>query len=95
MRWQAVIVLLTIVIGIVVPPALPLMTGGHGGQATIGALDVCHGNAPALSAQGDMSCLNESPCNFRPWSQSKTDRTVSIPVRPLFIAFQDERHPRV
>ncbi|HUJ19326.1 MAG TPA: hypothetical protein VL197_15180, partial [Nitrospirota bacterium] len=93
MRWQAVIVLLTIVIGIVVPPALPLMTAGHGGKATIGAVDVCHGAAPALSAQVDMSCLNESPCNFRPWSQSKTDRTVSIPVRPLFIAFQDERPP--
>jgi hypothetical protein len=46
MRWQALIIFLAIAIGIVVPPALPLMTAGHGGQATIGALDVCHGNAP-------------------------------------------------
>jgi hypothetical protein len=49
MKWQAVIVLITIMLGIVVPASLPQIVA-RDGRSTIGTLDVCHAAAPGLSA---------------------------------------------
>jgi hypothetical protein len=94
MRWQAVIVLLAILLSIVLSPALSL-TIADGGHSMIGTLDVCHSATPALSSNGDMPCLNECPrCPF-PLAQHKASEIVNPPCKPLLIAFQDERPPKV
>jgi hypothetical protein len=56
MKWNAVIVLVAILIGIVVPPSLPLIIA-IGEQASLGELDVCHSATPALSSNGEMPCV--------------------------------------
>jgi hypothetical protein len=94
MRWQAVIVLLAIALSIVVPPSLPLMIG-QGGQASIGTLDVCHSSLPALASNGNMPCVSECPCRPLPLAQKKVSEIANPPFKPLLIAFQDERPPKV
>lgn len=93
MRWKAVIVLLAVVIGIVVPPSLPLMTA-HEVQASIGTLDVCHKAAPALFSQGDMPCVNECPCHPLPLGSITVPDAVSSSFKPLLLTHQDERPPQ-
>ncbi len=79
MKWQAVIVLLAIALTVLAPPALPLMIV-HDGHSQIGVLDVCHSAAPALSASGEMPCLNSFPLDQQP----KPFITYSIQHKPLF-----------
>jgi hypothetical protein len=92
MRWRAVIVLLAITFSIIVPPSLTL--AGHGGQAAIGTLDVCHSAIPALSSNGEMPCLNECSNSLLPLALQEVIHIVSLPDKPVFIAFQDERPPK-
>lgn len=87
-------VLLAIAVGILVPPSLPMMIA-HGGQASIGVLDVCHSAAPALSSNGDMPCVSACPCRLLSLEQSRIDGMVNTPCKPVFIAFQDELPPKV
>ncbi len=93
MKWQAVIVLLAIALTIFAPPALPLMIA-QGGQAQIGTLDVCHSAAPALSANGEMPCLNSLPLDQQP----KFSMTYSVQQKPFFLqllpTFDTEHPPR-
>jgi hypothetical protein len=93
MRLKALIVLVTIAFSIVGPPSLSL-TLSDGGHATIGTLDVCHSTTPALSSEGDMPCLNESPDYPFPLALSKASEIVNPLNKPLLIAFQDERPPQ-
>jgi hypothetical protein len=93
MRWQAVIVLLAIMLSIIVPPSLP-MTISHGSQTSIGILDLCHSSAPALSTSGDMPCMNECPCQSLPLARSAAGAIGQPPFKPFLIAFQDERPPK-
>jgi hypothetical protein len=94
MRWQAIIVLLAVALSIVVPPSLSL-TIADGGHAMIGTLDVCHSTAPALSSNGEMPCVNECPCHPLPLAQKKVPEIANSLFKPLLIAFQDERPPKV
>ncbi len=94
MRWQAVIVLLAIALSIVGPPSLP-MTFLHDGHSAIGILDVCHSSTPALSTSGDMPCMSECPCRPLPLPQNAFAELVNPRFKPFFIAFQDERPPKV
>lgn len=94
MRWKAVIVLLAVLIGIVVPPSLPLMTA-TGVQASLGSLDVCHKASPALfSHGGEMPCLNECPCQPLPLASINIPVIPSSDFKPFLLAFQDERPPK-
>jgi hypothetical protein len=94
MRWKAIIVLLTIALSIIVPPSLSV-TIADGGHSMIGTLDICHSATPALSSNGDMPCVNECQCNPVPLAQHKAFEIVNPPCKPLLIAFQDERPPKV
>ena len=93
MRWQAVIVFLAIVVSAIAPPSFHL-TAGHDGQAEIGTLDLCHAGTPALSANGDMPCVNGGPCRLFSLEHSRLYGMVNPPCKPVFIAFQDERPPK-
>jgi hypothetical protein len=94
MKWHAVMVLLAIAVGILVPPTLPMMIA-HGGQASIGVLDVCHNTAPALSSNGEMPCVSEYPCRLLSLEPSRIHGLVNSPCKPVVIAFQDELPPKV
>ena len=94
MKLQAVIVLLAIMLGIFIPPSMPLIVS-HDGQSTIGVLDVCHPATPALSSNGDMPCLAECACRHLPLAQNKAVKITNPPLKPLLIAFQDERPPKL
>ncbi len=93
MRSQAAIVLIAIVFSIVAPPALPLITG-KSGQPTIGTLNICHSATPSLAAGGQTPCVNEYQYNPRPFLQDQVSQMGDPIVKPLFIAFQDERPPK-
>jgi len=93
MKWQAVMVLLAIGISIAVPPSFPV-SSDHDNHAMIGNLDVCHQAAPALSANGSMPCLHQCPCDHLPLVQDKIAEIVNQRIKPLLIAFQDERPPK-
>ena len=94
MRLKALIVLLAIAFSIVGPPTLSLTLSDHG-HAAIGTLDVCNSSTPALSAQGDMPCLNECTSNPFSFALYKASEIINPPCKPLLIAFQDERPPKV
>ncbi len=94
MRWKAIIVLLAVALSIIVPPSLSV-TIADGGHSMIGTLDVCHSATPALSSNGDMPCVNECPCYPVPLAQHKASEIVNPPRKPLLIAFQDERPPKI
>jgi hypothetical protein len=92
MKWQAVIVLLAIALGVAAPPSLPL--SAVGGEAELGILDLCHAGTPALSSNGDMPCMNECPCRPAPPALYCDSEIIVTPCKPLFIAYQDERPPK-
>ncbi len=93
MKWQAVIILAAIVLGIFVPPSLPLLTD-HGTLAAIGTLDVCHAATPALSSNGGMPCVGELPCHFVPFAITEVMQTATLSCKPPFMPFQDEHPPK-
>jgi hypothetical protein len=94
MRVQTIIILLAIALSIVVPPSLPFAIS-HGGQSSIGTLDVCHSATPALSSNGDMQCINECPCGPLPLALENVAEITPPTCKPFFIAFQDERPPKL
>jgi hypothetical protein len=65
MRWQALIVLIAIIVSTVSPPSLP-QTVAKEGKSMIGILNVCHSATTALSSNGDMPFLNECSCSQVP-----------------------------
>jgi hypothetical protein len=93
MRMKALIILLAIILSNVLPSSLPY-TISHGGQASIGILDVCQSATPALSSNGDMPCINGCPCNALPLALEDTMKIVPILSKPYFVANQDERPPK-
>jgi hypothetical protein len=93
MRWQAVIILAVIIFSIIAPASLPLIAD-RGGESTIGMLNVCHAATPSLASSGQMPCMNEYQYNPRPFLQDQFSQIVDPLVKPLFIAFQDERPPK-
>jgi len=93
MKWQSVIVLLSIALSITAPPSLHLMTD-HGASASIGTLDVCNSATPALSSNGNIPCVNECACRPLPLARNKATKITNSPFQPFLIAFQDERPPK-
>jgi hypothetical protein len=93
MRWKALIVLLAVLIGVVVPPSLPLLTAA-GAEASLGTLDVCHKASPALFSHGEMPCMNECPCQPLPLASISVPAVSASVFRPLLLPFQDERPPQ-
>lgn len=94
MKVQAVIVLLAIMLGIFIPPSLPLIVS-HDGHSTIGILDVCHQSTPALSSNGDMPCLTECVSHHLPLAQHNVAAIANPCFKPLLLALQDERPPQI
>jgi len=92
MKWQAIFVLLTIALSIVVPPSLPLMVL-HDGRAELGALDVCHAATPALSSNGDMPVINACSSEPLPLACITVVEIVNPYFKPFFFSFPDERPP--
>ena len=94
MKWKAIIVLLAIALGILVPPSLPFLSH-HGAMETIGVLDVCHSTTSALSTNCEMPCVHGAatghllPLGLLDISQIENQRT-----KPCFIAYQEERPPK-
>lgn len=93
MKWHAVIVLLAIALTVLAPPSLPLMVE-RGGQAEIGALEVCHSATPALSSTGEMPCMNSLPPLHRP----DIAITYTTSQKPFFVqllsTFDNEQPPK-
>ncbi|HEX9138032.1 MAG TPA: hypothetical protein VF905_13995 [Nitrospirota bacterium] len=94
MKLHAVIVLLAIALSIVLPPSLPVLSA-HGGQASIGVLDVCHSATPALSSGGEMPCVSERPCRLPSLEQSRIPVMINPSCKPVLIAYQKEQPPKV
>lgn len=62
MKLTAVIILLTLALGNIVPSALAL-TFAQDEEPCIGTLDVCHAAESALASGGEMPCVHERvPC---------------------------------
>lgn len=93
MRWQAVLILCSIVLGMALPSAAPLL-GSHGPYAMLGNLDVCHSAMPALSAGGDMPCMNDCSRLHLPLAHSAAAEPVISPLRSILLVFQDEHPPK-
>jgi hypothetical protein len=92
MKWQALIVLLAIGIGIFAPPALPMFVCNDG-HSSIGTLDVCHSATPALSSNGEMPCAIARP--FLPLPLITTEKMLIqySSLQPFFIIQNQERPP--
>jgi len=93
MKWNVFIVLFAVLVGVVVPPSLPLIASS-GEQASLGKLDVCHSATPALSSNGEMPCVHMTANGIIP------EMTVSVliaayPVFPeLILATRNEQPPQ-
>jgi hypothetical protein len=92
MKWQALIVLFAIGIGIFIPPALSMVVC-HDGKSSIGTLDVCHAAAPALSSSGEMPCAIARP--FLPLPLITTEKMLMqySSLQPFSIIQNQERPP--
>jgi hypothetical protein len=92
MRWQALLVLLALALGIVGSPFL-LTEPGYIDQAAFEYFGIERSTNPALSLCCEMPCLNQCAYKHLPLSLNNASEVV----RPLFLsfllAFQDERPP--
>jgi hypothetical protein len=93
MKWKAVLILVSIVMSIIIPPVLPVMTA-DGGNTLIGTLDVCHSSTPALSSNGTVPCINECACNHLPLAQIIAVGMMNTPLKATLLVFQVERPPK-
>ncbi len=93
MKWQAVIVLITIMIGIVAPPSILLATA-DGGQLMIGTLDVCHSPASVLSPNSTTRCVHESAHHLSPPAFELFAEIIDSDVSPFSLSFPYERPPK-
>ena len=93
MKWQVVIVLLSIALTIAAPPSISL-TCGHAGHTIISTLDICHSTTPALSSSGNMLCIQEH--NYHPFFLflQETSKIEDPLFKPVIITFQDEHPPK-
>jgi hypothetical protein len=93
MKWQALLVLLVLAFGVLVPPTF-LPNPGHLDQAAFEYSGIERSTNPAVALCGDMPCLNQCPCKPHPLSLNNASEVV----RPLFLSFlftyQEERPPK-
>lgn len=93
MRASAFILLAAILLGVLLPPALPVVAL-RGNQQMIGDLDVCRSAAPALSSAGDMPCLGESCCRLCPLVAVDSREVVTPLLMQSMYPAQTERPPK-
>ncbi len=94
MKFQAITVLLAIVISILAPPLVPYQPLAAR-QSQIGTLDVCHSAIPALSSQGEMPVLTT---HFACITQATDVITVAVTDPQLLSSltiFPEERPPKI
>ena len=93
MKWQFVIMFVSITFSILVAPSLPLTTY-HNRQAAIETFDICHSSDPALFTDGNMLALNE--CAFIPLrlALNAVSANNNSPIKIYFVVSQDERLPK-
>jgi hypothetical protein len=66
MKWQAITVLITMMLGSILPATLSQVVV-RDGLSTIGTLDVCHATTPGLSASvSEMPCVSAFPGSQKP-----------------------------
>ena len=58
MKWVTVILLVVIACAVLAPLSPFALISDHCEQPLLGNLDVCNSAAPALSANGEMPCVN-------------------------------------
>jgi hypothetical protein len=93
MKYQAIIVLVAILLSVAIPPSLTL-TCGYEGHTIIGALDICHAATPALSSSGNLPCVQERTCHPLPLPLQETVENENLFFKSLLTSFQDERPPK-
>jgi hypothetical protein len=94
MRWQAISLLLTIVVSIAAPPSLSLYVT-DGGHVMIGTFDVCHSTTPALSTRSSTPYVHEKSCCLSPPTLAAIADIEIAAVTPISISLPDEHPPKI
>lgn len=93
MKWQTLIILVVIAFNVLSPLSVHL-TVEYGQTTTIGSFDICHAGSVGIATGHEMPCYTENPCVLIPlYSLARTETPSSL-IKPLIIAFQDERPPK-
>lgn len=93
MKAQAIIILIAILLGALLPQSLPFLAL-HSDREAIGALDVCHSAAPALSSAGEMPYLGECPCKPVPPAFAVFSSIVTPVFTQSLFSTRNERPPK-
>ncbi|MDA8099462.1 MAG: hypothetical protein M0042_07545 [Nitrospiraceae bacterium] len=93
MRWTAVILLITVFCGLLVPPAIGMVLAA-GGVTSLGMIDVCHSSTPALTAGGEMPFLGECVCAPAPVAATAVVHASPLLFSAVLHLPQDERPPK-
>ena len=93
MKTSAVIILLAVAFGLMLPPAVPLVAG-NGGTAAIGILDICHSAAPAISSSGEMPCISTSLCKHCPLMTITYTTSAKLSFSQSFFVLETEQPPK-
>ena len=93
MKFQAITVLLALIISIVAPPLVPYQPfAAH--KLQIGTLDVCHSAIPAL-ASGEMPALITHVACITQATDVITVAVTDPQLLPTLTAFPEERPPKI
>jgi hypothetical protein len=95
MKWHAVIVLITIMLGIIAPASLQQLAA-RDGKSTIGILNVCHATTPAIFASGgEMPCMSASPRSQIPAPIIVYANPTELTAPELLVPQQNDKPPKV
>lgn len=93
MKPVSLVLLIALALMALLPAAAVYPCGGSPG-ASIHVLDVCHGTATGMNIDTPFS-IHERPCCPLPSQLVVVQKLSPTHFKPLLIAFQDERPPRV
>ncbi len=94
MKFQAIAVLLALVIGIMAPPLVPYQPLAAR-ESQIGTLDVCHSAIPALSSQGEMPVLTTPCACITQTADAITFAVIDPQLLSSLTSFPEERPPKI
>mgnify|MGYP006267010631 CR=1 FL=1 len=66
MKGVTYIVLMVMALAILSPISVLVISAAQRNDCEIGLLDVCHAGTPAISADGEMPCMQEASCSVLP-----------------------------
>lgn len=92
MRSVSLIVLLAVAFGVIVPPLIPM--AAHDESLMIGNIDVCNSAVPALSSNGEMTCMHECPCKEGPVPVIVNAEQIDQIFTHFLLPSQNERPPK-